>query len=40
MNDQGGHGVTVTRADQGALLADFFVFALWQSGVPKFQPEQ
>ena len=37
---QAGHGLGSTRAQRDAEVADGFAFALWQAGVPGFQPSK
>ena len=36
---QAGHGIGSTRAQRDAETADVYAFALWQAGVPGFQPK-
>ena len=35
---QAGHGVGSTREQRDQEFADIFAFALWQSGIPGYQP--
>lgn len=40
VNYRGGHGFGSSRADLEQEFADLMAFALWQSGVPGFQPRK